>query len=160
MQPLFEAETVITYEVYEKFGKTLARKNKRVVIYWVSVAVLWLALAVAWYARGNVTAALIMLLAALAIPFFAKYRMKRSRRRAWDSNKMLHDVRAHYAFYEDHVEQSSKLGNTRYDYKLLYRILETADAFYLLASTNQGLVVSKAECSEALCAFIRGIKAE
>ena len=157
MQPLFEADTVITFEAYEKFGKALARRNKRVIVYWLFVGAIWLVMAGACYAQGSMRAALVMLLVALAFPFITKFRMKRARRRAWESNKMLHDVCAHYAFYEDYVEQSSKLGTTRYEYKLLHRVIETADAFYLLASTNQGLIIDKKSCSEELCAFIRKI---
>ena len=160
MQPLYEADTVITFEVYEKFSKAIRRKPNPVLLYGLILVAAALVLDILFFTKGNTSLGGLGLAVTAAIPFILMFREKRARRRAWANNKALHDVRIHYAFYADHLEQSSAIGSSRYDYKLLSRVLETKDAFYLFTSAKQGLIVDKGGCGEELCAFIRGIRAD
>ena len=158
MQPLFETDTVVTFEAYEKFSRAIARNNKRILLYWFLIEAIWLILAGVWYSLGNTIVALGVLLVAFVIPFFIRFRLRRMRRRSWETNKMMHNAHVHYAFYEDYVEQIYESGNVKCEYAKLYRVLEAEDAFYLLVAVNQGWIVDKRNCSEELCAFIREIK--
>ena len=158
MQPLFEADTVVTFEIYEKFSKAMLRNKKGNTLRWFLLEVIWLVLAGVWYSLESKGMALIMLLVALVLPFFLKFRIAQVRRKSWESNRMMHNAHVHYAFYEDYVEETYESGNVKCEYAKLHRVMETEDAFYLLTAVNQGLIIDKAGCSEALCAFIRGIK--
>lgn len=89
------------------------------------------------------------------MPFLLKWQMKRSVKKAWESNKAVQGTYLQYTSYDDHMEQKSSPGNMSVLYDKLYDIIETEDAFYPMIGNNQGYIIEKQNCSAELEEFIR-----
>lgn len=83
------------------------------------------------------------------------FNVKRQMKKAWESNKMAQGIVSKFAFFEDYVEQENPVGTSRVNYRNLYDIVESDDAFYLMIANNQGYIIDKQRCSEELQSFIR-----
>ena len=156
-QALYETESTLTWEEYEKFSKIVQKntRNKKlryicsIIIVAGSAFLLW----AHWY-QPVILAVLI-----LVVGFTSAYILqKRAVKRSWDSNKMMQNSVHHYSFYEDYLEEIIDAGTIKVSYDKIHKIIITDTNIYILTGINQGLPLLKEKCSAELVAFIESIK--
>ena len=67
----------------------------------------------------------------------------------------MKDLEVDFEFYNDYCVYKCKLGETKIEYKDLYKIIETKTNFYLMIAKNQGIILKKENCNEELQKFVR-----
>lgn len=63
-----------------------------------------------------------------------------------------------YDFYNTYFIENDDNGETKLEYKKLYKIIETKTNFYLMISKNQGFLLNKSNFPKGLDDFLRNIK--
>lgn len=158
MKPLFETQTEYTFEKYSEFCKVIYTKvsHTRTMIIVMDALLLLMAFFYLWGESYEMFG--FFFLAAFFFPVLLIWQLKKKIEKAWKSNQSAQGLVSRYLFYEDRVEQSNALGKTTFAYEKLYRIVETKNNVYLMIGNNQGMILDKANCSEELLAFVRGLK--
>ncbi len=99
-------------------------------------------------------AAIAMIVTAI---WFTRY--KRAIKRAYYTNKELVNNPVNIIdFYEDHLICKKEKSISECQYKNFYRIIETKTHFYLMTSSNTGIIIIKQNCSPELIVFLQDLK--
>ena len=156
-QVLYEADTILTWEEYEKFSKFVQKnaRNKKlshicsIIIVAGSMFLLW----------GHWYQPVILAVLTLVVGFTTAYILqKRVVKRSWDSNKMMQNSVHHYLFYEDYLEEIIDASTIKVSYDKIHKIVITDTNIYILTGINQGMSLLKEKCSTELVTFIESIK--
>lgn len=149
MEPLYTAKTQCTWPEYWKLNQAALLRRKPTLALCMLLIALFVLLSVL---RASVVPLL------LCVLFFAVYflLLRATARRSFQSNRIMRDETLHYAFFADHFEASYSQGQTSVAYDQLFAVWETSTNFYLMISRNQGYLLSKANCSPELIAFLQG----
>lgn len=154
----YETEMVMTYEEYKKMGLAL-RGRKLLFLSIVVSAVCLILMGISFYAQGY-SSAIFCLVLAIAYPALVFVLFFRSLRKNFKSQSTSFDRRAHYTFYEDHMEIQTAIGYSKIAYKDFFRILETKTHFYLLLTINQALAVRKDQSSPEILNILSNLKSQ
>lgn len=160
MEPLFETETLYTFEEHKKLNKVFFKKVTR---YNLLMYILYLILGVfaaLYFFLKRYDFTIVMLATILICIIISKLKVKIATRRAWTSNRLAHGMKNRFLFYDDHFEVINSQGNFRIFYNQLYKILETETNIYLLPNNTQGYIIKKTDCSAEFSEFIKKIKSE
>ncbi len=163
MEPVYEIDTTVTFEDYKEYTNFYYTKvnsfNKRIVICNILGLVF---LAVCLILFIFIRSSDILLIGACVEIFIVLYcilmrmRINRNIQSTWESNKYIEDgMSINQKFFEDHFEQVSKIGTINFEYSKLFKSYETDNAFYLMISKNQGVIVVKNKCTEEFMGFLR-----
>lgn len=161
-QPLFRAESRMDYAEYERFNLFVMKHNRPM---WMKavpfmLGVVLCAAIVETILQGQFIAAVI-LAAFLAWYCWDKATLRSAKkhfRRTYESNKLIQNVVGRYSFYAGHFETKTPESAESIAYDKLYEVLESDTNFYLMIARNQGMVLSKENCSAGLQEFLRKLR--
>lgn len=160
MEPLFETETLYTFEEHKKMNKIFRKKvSKYNLLICISLITFGLALAIMLFIK-RYDLAFIILLVIAAFIVTNVLKVKITVKRAWESNQLAHNRQIRFLFFDHHFEINNSQGNSRIFYNQIYKILETDTNVYIFPSNLQGYVINKANCPAEFSAFIQRIKSE
>lgn len=159
MEPLFSVDCIYTFEAYKKFNRTIYTKIAKYPIKFCIYIALLLALALfsMFVLRNGMPIAIGIFVGTAVILVMIPMLRKRSIKKAWDSNKLIRNAEYTINFYDTWFEQISENGTSKVEYSKLYTVIGDDSAFYLMISKNQGIMVSRQNCSEELAAFIESL---
>lgn len=153
MEVLFESETEYTYEVYQEFCNKITGRPRAAASFIISIVMTLFSL-FSWKFFDAPYFLLFLAFAAI-YPFVFLATWKKTIKKSWETYKLGQGLVSHYRFYSDRVEQENQLGKSSYEYEKLYRIIEGKNAFYLMLSNNQGIIIEKKSSEDKLCMFLR-----
>lgn len=153
-QPLYETTTIITLDEFRKLNHALSNRRAMAGILLALEAMLAVLLvrSVMIHNKSSIQLYVIMLILLPGIAWFIPRYMER---RMYLANETANNMVMKTKFYEDHLEQQSRLGHTTVRYQDLQRIIETSTNFYLLVSKSQSIIIIKDNCHPKLVQFIR-----
>lgn len=157
MEPLFRTETPYTFEEFNTFSNIMYYKVKKMGLKAALVAAGMLLVALLGFFIGEDKLCWIFLIAAPGFLIAMRVRVRSTRKKVWNSAKAMQDIVSYYAFYDDRVTQSNRLGKNEFFYDKLYKIVETPTHFYMMVSENQGMILKKDNCSPELTAFVQAL---
>lgn len=154
MEPLYKSNTKYTFEEYKKFNYAITTVINKMHVKTVIVVLMFVLLAY-MYMKQSMYATTIMLLCAAIFPFLFYITINNNIMKTYNSNKAMKDLDVEFEFYKDYCLYRCKLGETKLEYKDLYKIIETKTNFYLMLAKNQGIIIKKENCNEDLQKFIK-----
>ena len=104
------------------------------------------------------TASFTYLLVVFAIPLTVVYVSKRQCRKVYYANPQLQERHSVMRFYEDHLQETSNHQSVDIPYTNIAHLVETKTHFYLMTSSNQGMIIVKNNCSAELIRFLHELK--
>ena len=155
--PLFETDTVYSYEEYLRYYTMLENRISHVWLKRGGMVALVIIFVLVMKLRGYGDARTISILVGLAVvlPLLLEYVQRRVLRKKFDEQEQ--EPVAHICMYEDHFSQQSSMGDTRFQYNDIYRIIETETNFYVMKDRYQGLIIVKKNCSSEMLDAIMDI---
>lgn len=169
MEPKFTAKTVYTYELYKDFSLMLRKKLHNGIISYIIIAIAFLVAGLSMIAvmeeKVNAFYFIILLLSDALFLFLlealARALTIRQIKKTWNSDKLVQQHSAvSFAFYDDAFETVDANGSSRIKYSDIFAVYETKKAVYIMISNIQGVLISKADCSDELVQFLLNIKAK
>ena len=157
MEPLFKSNTKYNYEEYKKFNYAITSSINKMPVKIVVIMLLFILMAYMYMSR-SIHVSLIMLICSIIFPVFLILTIKSNIKRTYSSNKSMQDMDVNFEFYDEYFMYKCKIGDSKIEYKDLYKILETKTNIYLMIAKNQGVILKKENCSEDLIDFIRKMK--
>lgn len=154
MEPLYKTNTKYTFEEYKKFNYAITTIINKMHVKTVIVVLLFVLLA-CMYMQRSMYATSIMLLCAFIFPFLFYFTINGNIKKTYNSNKSMKDLDVEFEFYKEYCLYKCKLGETKLEYKDLYKVIETKTNFYLMIAKNQGIILKKENCDEELQKFIK-----
>ena len=155
---MYETESYWNVEEIKKMNRAfLFKLNKWYLILVTVVELVILVLSVMCFMRGSAKFGFIYLSFLIIFPLLIVLRYNLMAKKAYNTNKLLQNNTTRFAFLEDRFEISSGRGNTVIRYDELYKVLETDTNFYLFISNQQAYNIIKANCSEELIQFLKGL---
>lgn len=152
-EPLYKVSTAYTLSQYRDYNRTIQRENglgRKLILSLVMYFGIGLVFAVimhAWY---------------LCIPFFvigivnaymARKGILRAEMAQYQQEQLVGTVT--YEFFQDRVDVSTFNGRTSNSYDSIPSVIENSRAFYLMMSSNSGIILPKEDCPSGLEDFIR-----
>lgn len=151
MEPLFQSQTEYTFEEYKKYNRLILYKVKRVNKTIIILEIILLVIAV-------LTRDLTYVVGALIVPLIFKLMFRLQEKNAYRKNPQLHDILITHRFYNDFIEQESKLGTVTVYHYQIQDVLETQTNFYLMTANNGTLMIVKKNCSAELLDHLEQLK--
>lgn len=156
MEPRFQIEQVYTKEFYSDYAWLCQRKIRNyksaitILVEIPLIVALWLGFISKAYPY-----AIAFVIAAAILPLWYKSTFEKQIDRAWESNKMTQNMHMKIDFYDTYVEVTSERSDAKYDYDLLYVVVESENMLGLMVGNNQGVSMYKEKCSTELLAFLK-----
>ena len=151
MEPLFESQTEYTFDEYKNYNREILYKVKN-----VNKTILILEVILLVFAF--VTKDLTYVLGALLVPLIFKLIFYLQEKNAYRKNPQLHNMVMTQRFYEDHIDQESRLGTVTIYHYQIQNVLETKTNYYLLTGNNGTIMIVKVNCSMELLEHLRKLK--
>lgn len=148
----------LSLEEYMRFAFTVQRQDKRYIRAKLIMMLVLLVIAVINFKGGNKQLGSILLIMVVALPMFLDIMMKKQVTKAYNDNANTQGINTSLTFYDNYYEGHSEIGNNKYLYEELYKIIETPTNFYLMLSPQHGSIVIKENCSEELLMFLDRLK--
>lgn len=151
MEPLFQSQTKYTFDEYKKYNRLMLYKvrrvNKTIIMFEIILLVLAVVIRDLTYVAG-----------ALLVPLIFKLMFYLQEKHAYQKNPQLHDMVMTHRFYEDHIEQESKLGVVTIYHYQIRDVMETSTNYYLLTANNGTIMIVKENCSPQLLEYLEELK--
>lgn len=147
MEPIFEIQDIMTYEVYKKMNISHTLSTKNLII--LPLLILLVGGAVMYITESILYGLLVMVLYALILVLSFHRNVKKS----WSKTK-IEPRDTTYSFYEDHYEVNNDIAFNKVSYQELLKIKETDDLILLYVSLNQMHIIQKKKCSMELLGFL------
>lgn len=152
----FETETVYTLNECRKAAWGVWLHSKKDVAFFICLAILMLIGIVSIsFGMYDVGSKILLIMGAYVVALLAITELQI--RKGFNTNKIMQNAKVHFVFYEDRFEVLSASGNNHIEYKQLYKMIETKENFYPMIASNNMFIVRKADCSEELIDFLRGM---
>ena len=148
----------LSLEEYMRFAFTVQRQDKRYIRAKLIMMLGLLVIAVINFKDGNKQLGSILLIMVVALPMFLDIMMKKQVTKAYNDNANTQGINTSLTFYDNYYEGHSEIGDNKYLYEELYKIIETPTNFYLMLSPQHGSIVIKENCSEELLMFLDRLK--
>ena len=139
----------LSLEEYMRFAFTVQRQDRRYIRAKLIMMIGLLILAVVNFRSGNKQIGTIMIVDIM---------MKKQVTKAYSDNTNTQGINTSLTFYDNYYEGHSELGDNKYLYEELYKIIETPTNFYLMLSPQHGSIVIKENCSDELLMFLDQLK--
>ena len=94
----------------------------------------------------------------IAYLVYYKWARERSIKKCYESDEAGKNNVVVIDFYQDYFGVKDEYSQGAFPYDKLYKIYESDTNFYIMMSKMNGLGIVKANCSDELCEFIRGLK--
>ena len=95
---------------------------------------------------------------ALLVPLIFKFMFYFQEKRAYKRNPQLHNMMMYHRFYDNYIEQESKLGVVTIYHYQIRDVLETKTNYYLMTANNGTIMIVKENCSMELLEHLRQLK--
>lgn len=156
----YETSTTMTYDEYKKMSlASYPVMHRGALIFLIVVELMCVILfAVSLLSSSRLSA--LFLIYSFVLPVILFIRTTLTLRKAYNSTKAAHNHTNRYLFYEDHVEATSTIGESRIEYKDLYKVIETKTNYYLFIGMNVAMNIIKANCSDELLRLLNTIKTQ
>lgn len=151
MEPLFQSQTEYTFSEYKRYNREILYKVKKVNKTIIMFEVILLILAF-------VTKDLTYVAGALLVPLIFKFMFYFQEKRAYKRNPQLHNMMMYHRFYDNYIEQESKLGTVTIFHYQIRDVLETKTNYYLMTANNGTIMIVKENCSMELLDHLRKLK--
>ena len=148
----------LSLEEYMRFAFTVQRQDRRYIRAKLIMMLVLLVIAVINFKCGNKQLGSILLIMVVALPMFLDIMMKKQVTKAYNDNANTQGINTSLTFYDNYYEGHSEIGDNKYLYEELYKIIETPTNFYLMLSPQHGSIVIKENCSEELLMFLDRLK--
>ncbi len=148
----------LSLEEYMRFAFTVQRQDRRYIRAKLIMMLVLLVIAVINFKGGNKQLGSILLIMVVALPMFLDIMMKKQVTKAYNDNANTQGINTSLTFYDNYYEGHSEIGDNKYLYEELYKIIETPTNFYLMLSPQHGSIVIKENCSEELLMFLDRLK--
>ena len=148
----------LSLEEYMRFAFTVQRQDRRYIRAKLIMMLGLLVIAVINFKSGNKQLGSILLIMVVALPMFLDIMMKKQVTKAYNDNANTQGINTSLTFYDNYYEGHSEIGDNKYLYEELYKIIETPTNFYLMLSPQHGSIVIKENCSEELLMFLDRLK--
>ena len=148
----------LSLEEYMRFAFTVQRQDKRYIRAKLIMMLGLLVIAVINFKGGNKQLGSILLIMVVALPMSLDIMMKKQVTKAYNDNANTQGINTSLTFYDNYYEGHSEIGDNKYLYEELYKIIETPTNFYLMLSPQHGSIVIKENCSEELLMFLDRLK--
>ena len=147
----------LSLEEYMRFAFTVQRQDRRYIRAKLIMMIGLLIIAVVNFRSGNKQLGTIMIVAVVALPMVLDIMMKKQVTKAYSDNTNTQGINTSLTFYDNYYEGHSELGDNKYLYEELYKIIETPMNFYLF-SPQHGAIVIKDNCIDELVMFLYQLK--
>ena len=148
----------LSLEEYMRFAFTVQRQDRRYIRAKLIMMFVLLVIAVINFKGGNKQLGSILLIMVVALPMLLDIMMKKQVTKAYNDNANTQGINTSLTFYDNYYEGHSEIGDNKYLYEELYKIIETPTNFYLMLSPQHGSIVIKENCSEELLMFLDRLK--
>jgi len=148
----------LSLDEYMRFAFTVQRQDRRNIRAKLIMMLGLFILAIVNFRGGNKQLGTIMIVAVVALPMFLDIMMKKQVTKAYSDNTNTQGINTSLTFYDNYYEGHSELGDNKYLYEELYKIIETPTNFYLMLSPQHGSIVIKENCSDELLMFLDQLK--
>ena len=148
----------LSLEEYMRFAFTVQRQDRRYIRAKFIMMLGLLVIAVINFKGGNKQLGSILLIMVVALPMSLDIMMKKQVTKAYNDNANTQGINTSLTFYDNYYEGHSEIGDNKYLYEELYKIIETPTNFYLMLSPQHGSIVIKENCSEELLMFLDRLK--
>ena len=153
MECLYSTSIIYTFEEYKRFNiKALFTRNR--IIRYIAIEAFIIVAAFLMSSFLLLVYAFIYPIILLLLPVFQNLHSKK----VWNTNKSMQNMNVKYDFYNTYFIENDNNGETKLEYKKLYKIIETKTNFYLMISKNQGFLLNKSNFPKGLDDFLRNIK--
>jgi len=162
-QPLYETQTVYTWEEYYSSSMAFSKKNiiAITIIFPILGAVLILMSLVSFSRTGEFS--LLHLnwgIVTIIFVIIFRFLFARQLKKNWNSSQMVHNSQNEFKFFANRMEVISPTGKSNFEYQQLYKMMETKRQFLLQPSNNQFYLVVKDNCTLELQKFLRELAME
>lgn len=166
MQPLFETQSVYTYEEYKRFNLEAMNLKKSLLIVTVEIVLLVL-ITIIGSTVGRVygyffPVAQFLFLFAVAMFVFCLilyFAVLLNIKKTYESNSILQkNPVSTVCFYNEYLTEANASSTTNLAYVDIYKIIETKTNFYIMIAKNQGIFILKQNCTPELITFLQSLK--
>lgn len=154
MQPLFTAHCEYSLKEYRKFFSAI---HKKIFKTHLRLALFCLFFLIIILFTTDISLKIGFSIGILLIPFTVYFSNRIHSKKMYRQMENLKSTSSDFAFYPDHLEITSSIGNTSLDYDKLFCIIETPTNFYIMLTKQQGSIVIKEVCSPELVSFIQNL---
>ena len=84
--------------------------------------------------------------------------LKRGIRKLYAKDKIIQNLEAEYAFFDDHFEQFHNNDHSTIRYDQVHKIYVTKDNVYIMRSPAAGFIIQNETCPDGFLDFIEKIK--
>lgn len=156
----YETSTTMTYDEYKKMSlASYPVMHRGALIFLIAVELMCVILFVVSLLSSSRMSA-IFLIYPFVLPVIFFIRTTLTLRKVYNSMKAAQNYTSRYLFYENHVEATTSIGESRIEYKNLYKVIETKTNYYLFIGMNQAMNIIKANCSDELILFMDIVKTQ
>lgn len=65
-----------------------------------------------------------------------------------------------YSFFDDYLEERTEDSYEKFEYSMIYKVIESDSNFYIMKGENQGYIIVKNNCTPELIEFISDLKSK
>ena len=158
MEPKYKITTQYNEEDIVRYNRAVLFKEGRLKRSIIMINIALIVMMIYSLIISNLILAAIWL---VLLPIFNWYFFKgidRKAARQFRQNKLIKGQAFELAFYDDHYEGASELGNSTIPYTKLHSIIETPTNFYLMEAPMTGTILNKVNCPDGFIDYIHDIK--
>jgi len=158
---LFKTTTKYTFKEYEKFNNVLRSKSNKlqlkISLIVFSIALIYLIFTAVM--ENNIKFGILLIIIMILFPVLIFKVMKAINKKVYDSHPSWNNTEYKIVFCENYLEQTNENYNPyKLEYKDINCIIETKPNFYIMVTTNQGVIIVKENCSSKLISFLQELK--
>lgn len=150
MELLYTMKTKYTYDEFKKYTRAILPTKRFIAVFAAMLVLLGLA--------SYITGSLFYVIFALIYPFVMFFLQSRQIKRTYNSNKIIQDLEVSFDFYDTYFIEKTEHGETKVEYEMLHKTVETKTNFYLMTAKNQGYIMPKSQMPEGLAEFLGKLK--
>lgn len=172
MDAIFTTQTEYTLEEYIKFNNVMLRK--RLKLLWILIAVLVLFAVIFNLAKYNSSnydeykmfianafsgSTIAITTFVIALSFFSPVLSKIQIGIKYHSNQFIQkNCLISFLFYDNYFEVLTNDSQSKIEYSMLYKVIETKTRFYIMLGREQAHFILKDNCSSQLIEFLEELK--
>lgn len=160
-EQLFKTTTKYTFKEYEKFNDVLRSKTSRLQlrISLLVFTILLIYLIASAFSENDINFGILLTIILIFFPMLLLKIMKTINKKVYDSYPNWNNTEYKILFYENYLKQTNENFNPyKLEYKDINCILETKTNFYLMVTSNQGVIIVKNNCSQKVISFLQELK--
>lgn len=153
MEPIFRTTMKWTIEEYKKFYRAILREYS-VAGFILGIILIDIIVFIIGIVIQKYYILIVVISSLILFPIYFYIVMKSEIEKEYNSSNVINNVESEFMFYEDYFIEKTKFGETKVEYTILYKIIETKDNMYLMLGKNQGYALIKEKMPKELKEFI------